>query len=231
MSGLVRYSSIDTGFRREFLLLQGTGCRWHGCTFCDYHLDRSSDPFEVNREVLAMVSGRYGVLDIIDSGSAMELDERTLALIAHMVRQKNIHDLWFEAHWMYRHQLEAFSSRFDCRVHYRTGIESFNPELRVKWNKGVGRDVTPEDVARYFDGVCLLAGMEGQSADDVMRLDNCNFLERLQNWVQEQNRNGVTLTDAEFISLRASDGGLSEWDENYQYGVYKIQGALIYEKE
>ena len=69
------------------------------------------------------------------------------------------------------------------------------------------------------------------SADDVMRLDNCNFLERLQNWVQEQNRNGVTLTDAEFISLMASDGGLSEWDENYQYGVYKIQGALIYEKE
>ena len=69
------------------------------------------------------------------------------------------------------------------------------------------------------------------SADDVMRLDNCSFLERLQNWVQEQNRNGVTLTDAEFISLTASDGGLSEWDENYQYGVYKIQGALIYEKE
>ena len=69
------------------------------------------------------------------------------------------------------------------------------------------------------------------SADDVMRLDNCNFLERLQDWVQEQNRKGVTLADAEFISLTASDGGLSEWDENYQYGVYKIQGALIYEKE
>lgn len=69
------------------------------------------------------------------------------------------------------------------------------------------------------------------SADDVMRLDNCSFLERLQDWVQEQNRKGVTLTDAEFISLTASDGGLSEWDENYQYGVYKIQGALIYEKE
>lgn len=69
------------------------------------------------------------------------------------------------------------------------------------------------------------------SADDVMRLDNCSFLERLQDWVQGQNRKGVTLTDAEFISLTASDGGLSEWDENYQYGVYKIQGALIYEKE
>ena len=25
------------------------------------------------------------------------------------------------------------------------------------------------------------------SADDAMRLDNCNFLERLQNWVQDQD--------------------------------------------
>ena len=69
------------------------------------------------------------------------------------------------------------------------------------------------------------------SADDVMRLDNCNFVERLQHWVEDQNKAGVPLTDAEFISIRASDGGLSEWDENYQYGVYKIVGALIYEKE
>ena len=169
MSGLVRYSSIDTGFRREFLLLQGTGCRWHGCTFCDYHLDRSSDPFEVNREVLAMVSGRYGVLDIIDSGSAMELDERTLALIADMVRQKNIHDLWFEAHWMYHMRLAAFAGRFpSCRVHFRCGVESFNGALRESWNKGMSASVTPEEVRRYFDGVCLLVGLEGQTREDVI---------------------------------------------------------------
>ena len=166
---MIRYSRIDRGFRREFVLLQGLGCRWRKCTFCDYHLDTSGDPYEVNRAVLELVSGDFGVLDVINSGSAMELDGRTVDLIASIVVEKGIQDLWFEAHWMYRHQLEAFSSRFDCRVHYRTGIESFNPELRVKWNKGVGRDVTPEDVARYFDGVCLLAGMEGQSADDVMR--------------------------------------------------------------
>ena len=65
----------------------------------------------------------------------------------------------------------------------------------------------------------------------MLRLDNCNFLERLQDWVQEQNRKGVPLTDAVFLRITASDGGLTEWDENYQYGVYKIQGALIYEKE
>jgi len=41
----------------------------------------------------------------------------------------------------------------------------------------------------------------------------------------------VPLTDAEFVRITASDGGISEWDEGYTYGVYKIEGALIYEKE
>ena len=69
------------------------------------------------------------------------------------------------------------------------------------------------------------------SDDDMMRLDNCNFLERLLDWVQEQDRKGVPLTDAEFVRITASDGGISEWDEGYTYGVYKTEGALIYEKE
>lgn len=69
------------------------------------------------------------------------------------------------------------------------------------------------------------------SDDDMMRLDNCNFLERLLDWVQEHDRKGVPLTDAEFVRITASDGGISEWDEGYTYGVYKIEGALIYEKE
>lgn len=69
------------------------------------------------------------------------------------------------------------------------------------------------------------------SDDDMMRLDNCNFLERLLDWVQEQDRKGVPLTDAEFVRITASDGGISEWDEGYTYGVYKIEGTLIYEKE
>ena len=69
------------------------------------------------------------------------------------------------------------------------------------------------------------------SDDDMMRLDNCNFLERLLDWVQEQDRKGVPLTDAEFVRITASDGGISEWGEGYTYGVYKIEGALIYEKE
>ena len=167
MSELVRYSTIDEGMKREFLLLQGKGCAWRKCTFCDYYLDSSSDPFVINEPVLDMVSGKYGVLDIINSGSAMELDERTLEKIAVTVREKKISDLWFEAHWMYRHSLAGFAEQFDCRVHYRIGVETFNPDLRLKWKKGIGRDVTAEEIRRYFDGICLLAGVKGQTLEDI----------------------------------------------------------------
>ena len=168
MSGLERYSVIETGFRREFILLQGTGCRWRKCTFCDYYLDTSVDPYAVNAPVLGKVTGRYGVLDVINSGSAMEFDDRTIALIAETVRKRKIEDLWFETHWIYRSELEDFSAHFPCRVHYRIGVESFNPDLRLRWKKGIGRDVTPEMIREHFEGVCLLAGMEGQTEDDIM---------------------------------------------------------------
>ena len=81
MAELERYARIETVMPREFLLLQGRGCVWKKCTFCDYHTDTSGDPFSVNRPVLERVTGAFGVLDIINSGSAMELDEQTLALI------------------------------------------------------------------------------------------------------------------------------------------------------
>ena len=45
-----RYALIHKVLPREFVLLQGTGCRWKRCTFCDYHGDVSDDPFAVNRE-------------------------------------------------------------------------------------------------------------------------------------------------------------------------------------
>lgn len=71
------------------------------------------------------------------------------------------------------------------------------------------------------------------TADDLMRLDNCNFMEELQNWVQQQNWNGVHLSGdgLDFISITAENGSFTDWDDNYQYGVYKIQCVLIYEKE
>ena len=163
-----RYAVIHDKFPREFILLQGRGCRWGQCTFCDYHHDTSDDPFSVNKEVLKRVTGEYGVLDIINSGSGIELDEQTIELIKEVVREKRIHTLWFEMHYMYRHRLAKFAAQFaPATVKFRCGIESFDGAQRKRWNKGVAADVTVDDVARYFQGVCLLCCTRGESRERI----------------------------------------------------------------
>ena len=167
---MVRYAVIHTVMPREFVLLQGKGCKWKQCTFCDYHTDVSADPYAVNREVLTSVTGVYGVLDVINSGSAMELDEQTIEEIQRVVKEKNIHTLWFEAHYMYRHKLTKFAEQFEgVEVKFRCGIESFDSALREQWKKGVAAAVTVEDVAKYFQGVCLLCCTEGDSKERIIR--------------------------------------------------------------
>ena len=164
-----RYSLIHSVLPREFVLLQGMGCKWKRCTFCDYYEDVSDDPFAVNREVLAKVQGVYGVLDVINSGSAMELDPQSIEMIKEVVKEKKIHTLWFEAHYMYRHKLEEFAAQFaPAKVKFRCGVESFKPQLRSSWNKGIPEDVTPEDIAKYFSGVCLLCCTEGDSRQRII---------------------------------------------------------------
>ena len=164
-----RYALIHTKMPREFVLLQGTGCRWKKCTFCDYHEDASNHPFLVNESVLRQVTGVYGVLDVINSGSAMELDADTLAFIKEVVREKQIHTLWFEAHYMYRKKLAEFAKQFEgVSVKFRCGVETFDVELRDLWKKGIPSSVTPEDVAQYFQGVCLLCCTEGESKEHIM---------------------------------------------------------------
>ena len=165
-----RYSLIHTKMPREFVLLQGAGCKWKKCTFCDYHEDVSSSPFAINEPVLRQVTGKYGVLDVINSGSAMELDSETIALIKEVVREKQIHTLWFEAHYMYRKKLKAFAEQFEgVSVKFRCGVETFDVELRDLWKKGIPSSVTPEDVAKYFQGVCLLCCTQGESKEHIMK--------------------------------------------------------------
>ena len=165
-----RYALIRTKMPREFVLLQGTGCRWRKCTFCDYHEDVSECPFEVNKPVLRQVTGQYGVLDVINSGSAMELDADTIALIKEVVREKKIHTLWFEAHYMYRKKLASFAEQFaPVKVKFRCGVETFDPELRDAWKKGIPSSVSAQDIARYFQGICLLCCTQGETKEHILK--------------------------------------------------------------
>ena len=166
---MIRYAQIDKKLPREFVLLQGTGCRWGRCTFCDYHTDTSTTPYTINREVLSQVSGKHGVLDVINSGSGIELDHDTISLLQQIVVEKGIKTIWFEMHYMYRHKLQEFARQFaPAQVKFRCGIESFDGALRQQWNKGIPLDVTAEDVAKYFDGVCLLCCTIGDSTQRIV---------------------------------------------------------------
>ena len=165
-----RYALIHTKIPREFVLLQGTGCRWRKCTFCDYHEDVSEHPFEVNEPVLRQVTGKYGVLDVINSGSAMELDEETIALIKEVVKEKRIHTLWFEAHSMYRKKLASFAGQFaPVKVKFRCGVETFDTALREAWKKGIPSSVSVQEIAQYFQGICLLCCTQGETKEHILK--------------------------------------------------------------
>ena len=165
-----RYALIHTKIPREFVLLQGTGCRWRKCTFCDYHEDVSEYPFEVNEPVLRQVTGKYGVLDVINSGSAMELDEETIAFIKEVVKEKRIHTLWFEAHYMYRKKLASFAKQFaPVQVKFRCGVETFDPILRDAWKKGIPSSVSVQEIAQYFQGICLLCCTQGETKEHILK--------------------------------------------------------------
>lgn len=53
-------------------------------------------------------------------------------------------------------------------VKFRCGVETFQPRMRQKWNKGIPTDVTPADIAKHFKGVCLLCCVEGQTREDIL---------------------------------------------------------------
>ncbi len=163
-----RYSKITNKFPREFILLQGKGCFWKKCRFCDYYEDVSADPFKINKPVIEQLTGEFGVVDAINSGSALEIDKQTLDFLIKKVSDLKIKEIWFEVHWAYKDKLNDFAKLFkNCEVKFRTGIETFNPVLRSFWNKGIPESVTAQEVAKYFKSVCILVGTEQQTFEDV----------------------------------------------------------------
>lgn len=173
MSDLIRYSTIPDKFPREIVLLRGSGCKWRKCSFCDYHTDSCSDEnanYELNREVLSHVTGEFHRLEAINSGSFPELDEKTMEELLRVCLEKEIRQISFESHWMYRKKIPALREFFEkhgISVFMKIGVESFDVPYREDFlKKGMG-DVTPEEIAEYFDSTCLLFGLEGQTLESM----------------------------------------------------------------
>lgn len=176
IDSLTRYSNITQKNKREIVMLRGSGCRWRRCTFCDYHLDCSPDEdsnFALNREVLRQVTGKYGKLEVINSGSFIELDTKTLRRILETCIEKKITEIHFECHWMYRNSVAALRESFQSQgieVKVKIGVETFDEQYREQiLQKGIAK-ASPSEIAACFDEVCLLFGLEGQT-EASMRYD------------------------------------------------------------
>ena len=127
-----RYSKITDKNNREICLLRAFPCAWGKCTFCDYIEDNGHDEaamISLNKSILDQVTGEFGVLEVINSGSCFELPKQTLDDIENVIKTKNIRKLFFESHWMYRKHLAAMRSRMQVPIIFKIGVETFDSEV------------------------------------------------------------------------------------------------------
>lgn len=168
LEDMIRYAVITEKNPREIVLLRGSGCVWKKCAFCDYHLDASPDRaanFALNRAVLAEVTGEFGRLEVINSGSFCDLDEQTMQEIERVCLDKKIQVIHFECHWMHRKEIPALRARFAAigvQARLKIGVETFDRAYREEiLHKGIGIS-DPAEIAALFDECCLLFGLRGQ---------------------------------------------------------------------
>lgn len=168
-----RYSKILNKDQREIVLLIGNGCKWSKCKFCNYHLDRCNDEeqqYKINYEVLNKVTGEFGVLEAINSGSIFELNKESFSELLNVCTEKKIKRLIIESHYMYRSRIEDFRKKcmqlgIDLQV--KGGVETFDAEFREKvMMKGFGYP-SLEELKEVFNVVNLLVGVKGQTLDQI----------------------------------------------------------------
>ncbi len=168
-----RYNIIENKNKREIVLLRGLGCVYRKCPFCDYHSDSSQNAeenFAINQSVLKRVTGKYGNLEVINSGSVFELDERTMELIKAVCREKNIRTIHFESHYLYRNQIPALRKQFaGFDVKMKIGLETFDYDFREQvLCKGIPeRDKAV--ISEHFEEANFLFGIKGQSMESMRR--------------------------------------------------------------
>ncbi len=171
-----RYSKITEKNNREICLLRAFPCAWGKCAFCDYIEDNGRDEaamITLNKSVLDQVIGEFGVLEVINSGSCFELPKQTLDDIVAVIEQKNIHKLFFEAHWMYRKHLAAMRERMPVPIVFKIGVESFDNDFRQRVLKKHADFQIPQEVAEYFDSPCLMVGIQGQTKEMIAHDIDC----------------------------------------------------------
>lgn len=165
-----RYSEIKTKTKREIVLLKGFPCVWGKCSFCDYTLDNDNDEGEMNKlnfEVLEKVTGKYKVLEVINSGSCFELPKDTLEKIRSVIKEKNIEKLFLESHWCYKNRLDEMRRFFNIPIVFKIGVESFDNDFRNNFLNKNAKFKSIDDLKSYFDSPCMMVGIKGQTKEMI----------------------------------------------------------------
>lgn len=168
-----RYSIIQKKNKREIVLLRGGGCIYKKCAFCDYYSDSYSDGrlnYALNKSVLGRVTGIYGDLEVINSGSVFELDKDTLELIKEVCLKKKISVVHFESHYLYRDKIPELRKEFkDFSLKMKLGLETFDYSFRENVLKKGINEKQPRVISRDFDEANFLFGIKGQSLLSMSR--------------------------------------------------------------
>lgn len=165
-----RYNKITNKNCREIVLLKAFPCAWGKCSFCDYTDDNSTNKgamIALNSKILSYVTGEFGVLEVINSGSCFELPKETLEEIRTIIHKKNIKLLYFESHWMYRKKLQEMKDYMGIPIMFKIGVESFDYDFREKILNKHADFHTPQEVAEYFDSPCIMVGIKGQTKEMI----------------------------------------------------------------
>ncbi len=171
----IRYNKIEDKHQREIVLLKSFPCKYGRCSFCNYIEDNSLDEKEIDRvnlEVLQEVTGEYGVLEVINSGSVFELTQRTLAEIKKVVLEKNIKTLYFEIYYGYIKRLKEIREYFlGIEIRFRMGLETFDNKYRIEdYNKNFSlNEEQLKEIGKDVYSVCLLICTKGQTKEMIDR--------------------------------------------------------------
>ena len=167
-----RYSKVINKNLREIVLLKALPCIWGKCAFCDYIDDNDDNIAEINKlnkEVLNNITGEFGVLEVINSGSCFEIPRESLEYIKKIVVEKKIKKLFLESHWCYKNRLQEMRDFFGIEIIFKIGVETFDNSFRnLVLNKNANFK-TIDEVKESFQSVCLLVGIKGQTKEMIKR--------------------------------------------------------------
>lgn len=169
----IRYSKIENKNKREIVLLKSFPCKYGKCKFCNYIEDNSTDELEINKinlKIMEEITGEFGALEVINSGSVFELPMKTLQKIREVVYQKSIKILYFEIYYGYKNRVDEIREFFKgVEIRFRMGMETFDNDFRINsYGKNFKIDIVEiEDLSKKLYSICLLVCVKGQTKEMI----------------------------------------------------------------